>query len=72
MAKREFDPMHPGVVLAEDFLKGMEISQCRLAKGVGVPPRRINMYLRKRNPRTTCLYSAASMIVKFALRLRCL
>lgn len=42
MAKRRIDPVHPGVVLAEDFLKGMEISQYRLAKGIGVPPRRIN------------------------------
>ena len=42
MAKRKFDPVHPGVVLAEDFLKGMEISQYRLAKGIGVPARRIN------------------------------
>jgi antitoxin HigA-1 len=29
-------------VLAEDFLKEMEISQYRLAKGIAVPPRRIN------------------------------
>ena len=42
MAKRKFAPVHPGVVLAEDFLKGMEISQYRLAKGIRVPPRRIN------------------------------
>jgi addiction module HigA family antidote len=42
MAKRKFDPVHPGVVLAEDFLKDLEISQYRLAKGIGVPPRRIN------------------------------
>ena len=42
MAKRKFDPVHPGVVLSEDFLKDMEISQYRLAKGIGVPPRRIN------------------------------
>ena len=42
MAKRKFDPVHPGVILAEDFLKAMEISQYRLAKGIGVPPRRIN------------------------------
>jgi addiction module HigA family antidote len=42
MAKRKFDPVHPGVVLAEDFLKEMEISQYRLAKGIAVPPRRIN------------------------------
>jgi addiction module antidote protein, HigA family len=42
MAKRKFEPVHPGVVLAEDFLKDLEISQYRLAKGIGVPPRRIN------------------------------
>ena len=42
MAKRKFDPVHPGVVLAEDFLKGMAISQYRLAKGINVSPRRIN------------------------------
>ena len=42
MAKRKFDPVHPGVILAEDFLKALEISQYRLAKGIGVPPRRIN------------------------------
>jgi addiction module HigA family antidote len=42
MAKRKFEPVHPGVVLAEDFLKEMNISQYRLAKGIAVPPRRIN------------------------------
>lgn len=42
MAKRRFDPVHPGVVLAQDFLKGLKISQYRLAKGIGVSPRRIN------------------------------
>jgi len=42
MPKRKLAPVHPGVVLAEDFLKGKEISQYRLAKGIGVPPRRIN------------------------------
>lgn len=42
MAKRRFAPVHPGVTLDEDFLKAMQISQYRLAKGIGVPPRRIN------------------------------
>lgn len=42
MRKRKFAPVHPGEVLAEDFLKGLEISQYRLAKGIGVSPRRIN------------------------------
>jgi addiction module HigA family antidote len=42
MTKRKFAPVHPGVVLAEDFLKGLNLTQYRLAKGIGVPPRRIN------------------------------
>ena len=32
----------PGEILAEEFLKPMGISQCRLARDIGVPPRRIN------------------------------
>jgi addiction module HigA family antidote len=42
MTKRDFPPIHPGEVLLEDFLKPMELSQYRLAKAIGVPPRRIN------------------------------
>ena len=34
--------MHPGVVLAKDFLKTMELSQTRLANGIRISPRRIN------------------------------
>ena len=42
-------PVHPGEVLAEEFLKPMGISQYRIAKDVSVPPRRINeIVLRKR------------------------
>lgn len=32
----------PGVVLLEEFLLPMEISQNRIARDIGVPPRRIN------------------------------
>lgn len=32
----------PGEILEEDFLKPMGITQYRLAKDIGVPPRRIN------------------------------
>jgi addiction module HigA family antidote len=43
MAKSErLDPVHPGEVLMEDFLKPMELSQNRLALSIGVHPRRIN------------------------------
>jgi antitoxin HigA-1 len=35
-------PVHPGEILTEDFLVAMGITQYRLAKGLGVPARRIN------------------------------
>ncbi len=35
-------PIHPGEILLEEFLEPMTISQYRLAKDIGVPPRRIN------------------------------
>lgn len=34
--------IHPGEVLLEEFLTPMELSQNRLAREIGVPPRRIN------------------------------
>ena len=34
--------VHPGEILLEEFLVPMEISQNRLARDIGVPPRRIN------------------------------
>lgn len=42
MAKKVLEPIHPGEVLLEDFLGPLGISQYRLAKGISVPPRRIN------------------------------
>ena len=43
MAKTErLDPVHPGEVLMEDFLRPMGLSQNRLALSIGVHPRRIN------------------------------
>ena len=35
-------PIHPGEILLEEFLQPLDISQYRLAKDIGVPPRRIN------------------------------
>jgi len=34
--------IHPGEILQEEFLQPMEISQNKLARDIGVPPRRIN------------------------------
>ncbi|MFA5906273.1 MAG: HigA family addiction module antitoxin [Desulfobacula sp.] len=42
MDNKKLDPIHPGEILLEEFLNPMGISQYRLAKGISVPPRRIN------------------------------
>ena len=42
MAKRDFEPIHPGEILLEEFLRPMDISQYRLAKDISVPQRRIS------------------------------
>ena len=39
---RELDPVTPGELLHEEFLKPMGLSQYRLAKEIGVPPQRIS------------------------------
>ncbi len=42
MPGKKLDPIHPGEVLLEEFLKPMGLSQNRLALSIGVAPRRIN------------------------------
>ena len=42
MLSGKLNPVHPGEVLLEEFLKPMNLSQNRLALSIGVPPRRIN------------------------------
>lgn len=39
---KKIKPIHPGEILREEFLEPMKISQYRLAKDIGVAPRRIN------------------------------
>lgn len=42
MTAEKLNPVHPGEVLLEEFLKPMELSQHRLALSIGVDARRIN------------------------------
>jgi antitoxin HigA-1 len=42
MATKKLPPIHPGEILQTEFLEPFGISQYRLAKEVGVPPRRVN------------------------------
>ena len=43
----------PGEILDEEFLKPMAITQYRLAKDIGVPPRRINEIIQGKRAITT-------------------
>jgi len=40
--EEKLNPVHPGEVLLEEFLKPMGLSQNQLALSIGVPARRIN------------------------------
>ncbi|MDI6816350.1 MAG: HigA family addiction module antitoxin [Actinomycetota bacterium] len=42
VSNEKIEPIHPGEILLEEFLKPMGISQYRLAKDINVPARRIN------------------------------
>lgn len=42
MTKQKLQPIHPGEILMEDFLKPMEISQYKISKDISVSARRIN------------------------------
>jgi addiction module HigA family antidote len=42
MPAKQFPPIHPGEILQLEFLQPFGLSQYRVAKDIGVPPRRIN------------------------------
>jgi addiction module HigA family antidote len=42
MSQTKIDPIHPGEILMEEFLKPMNLSQNRIALDMRVPARRIN------------------------------
>jgi addiction module HigA family antidote len=42
MPAPQLSPVHPGEILAEEFLSPLGVSQYRLAKDISVSPRRIN------------------------------
>ncbi|MDO8626320.1 MAG: HigA family addiction module antitoxin [Candidatus Magasanikbacteria bacterium] len=42
MTRKKINPIHPGEILEEEFLKPLELSEYRLAKDISVPARRIN------------------------------
>lgn len=42
------EPIHPGEILFEEFLEPLKLSQNALAKGINVPPRRVNEIVNKK------------------------
>lgn len=55
-------PVHPGIVLSEEFLKPLGISQVELAKRMETPTQRINEIVRGKRgvtPETAWLLSQA-------------
>jgi antitoxin HigA-1 len=42
MSTTAMAPIHPGEVLAEEYLAPLGVTQYKLAVAIGVPPRRIN------------------------------
>jgi addiction module HigA family antidote len=42
MPRKKYSPIHPGEILLEEFLTPLNLTQYRLAKDIGVAPRRIN------------------------------
>src|SRR5262245_31126801 len=42
MPRKRLAKVHPGEILAEEFLKPLALTEYRLAKGLRVPARRIN------------------------------
>ena len=55
------DPITPGELLSEEFLKPLGLSQYRLAKEIGVPAQRIGQIVLGRLPIPTCASAASSV-----------
>ena len=52
MAKKLLDPIHPGEILLEEFLKPLGLSQNQLGRDLDVPATRINEVVNGQRPIT--------------------
>jgi addiction module HigA family antidote len=57
-------PIHPGEVLREDFLIPLGLSEYRVAKDIGVPPRRINEIVKGKRLRTSNMCETLNSQIK--------
>lgn len=48
MAEHHLDPIHPGEILLEEFMKPLGLSRNRLGIDLGIPPQRVGEILRGR------------------------
>jgi addiction module HigA family antidote len=48
MRRKKLNPIHPGEVLQEEFLKPLEISQKQLSADTGVSYKRINQIVQRK------------------------
>lgn len=48
MPEKKNPPIHPGEILLVEYLEPLGLSQYRLAKGINVPPKRINEIVKGR------------------------
>lgn len=46
MSRKRLEPIPPGEILLEDFMKPLRISINRLARDIDVPPNRISLIVR--------------------------
>jgi antitoxin HigA-1 len=62
MLARRRIPSHPGVILSEEFLKPLEVTQVALAEHLGIPVQRVNELVRGKRgvtPETAWLLAGA-------------
>ena len=62
MIPKKRTPVHPGVVLLEEFLQPLGLTQVRFAAHIGVPVQRVNEIVRGKRgvtPETAWLFSQA-------------
>lgn len=62
MSHTMLNPMHPGEVLREEFMKPLGLSAYRIAKSIGVPANRIQDIVREKRNITP---STALRLAKF-------
>lgn len=44
--KRDINPVHPGLLLAEEFMRPSKVTQYRLAKNTGLSPIQVSLIVR--------------------------